>query len=419
MSSVVAGNKDESLPVDLQHRTLMAQADQDRVVIDGVETDEDEFEPMVDLADIWIPREGKIFTYVVHDRNLFKIGVSPIAEMEWDGPEHGPYHILGFNDVPDNIMPVAPASHLVALDRIINILARKQSKRARNQKKNLAYNPAGQHDAKRLKSSNDGEQIRVDDTGNITTIEQGGIDGPNQAFLNEMVEHFDMMAGNLTALLGLGAQADTAKQEQLIHDAGSKKGSQMQYRVLDATRRLIRDLGFMLWQDEFKVLAAEESVEGRPDMKFDTTWRPGEREGNFHDYNIDINVYSMAYQSPTQRANTLVGMLERVYFPGAEMMMQQGGAIDFKALTETLAELTNQPRLQDIVKFQGTPPSPEMSPRSDLKGPVASNQPREYIRKNIPTGGTPESRNAIRSQQWMGGGSVNPQQAQSMKNVPA
>jgi len=419
-AGVEMGMYDENVAADVTPTSKStATDDQDRLdaIAAGAETDDDEFEPMVDLADIWIPREGKIYTYIVQNRGAFKIESRPIAEMEWDGPEHGPYHILGFNDVPDNIMPVAPASHLISLDRIINIVMRKQAKRARNQKKNLVYNPAGQHDAKRLRASNDGEQIRVDDTQNISTVEQGGIDGPNQAFLGELLEQFDVMAGNLTALLGLGAQADTAKQEQLIHDAGSKKGSQMQYRVLDATRRLIKDLGFLLWQDEFKVLAAEESVEGHPDIRFDATWRPGDREGNFQDYNIDINVFSMAYQSPTQRAQSLLGMLERVYFPGAEMMMQQGGTIDFKALTNTLAELTNQPRLHDIVKF-GPVEMPKDQPAMTLDGPMNTG-PREQIRRNIPTGGTPEHRNMVKQQQWMGGGQVNPQQAQSMAHTRA
>ena len=202
----------------------------------GMETDTDEFEPMVDLADIWVPRDGKIYTYEVCNRGQFQIKGKPIAEMDWDGPEHGPYHILGFNEVPDNIMPVSPASQLEPLDNIINILYRKQSKRARNQKRNLVYNSGGQGDAKRLKNSNDGEMIRVDDPQHVQTIDQGGIDQPNQAFILGASEQFDLLAGNLPALLGLGSQAETASQERLIHEAGSRKGSQMQYRVLDATR---------------------------------------------------------------------------------------------------------------------------------------------------------------------------------------
>ena len=378
----------------------------------GWETDEDEFEPMVDLADVWVPREGVIHTFVVKNRGLGQLGGDPIATIEWAGPELGPYHLLGFNDVPDNIMPIGPASQLVALDRTINSIMNKEARRAKASKKNIVYTPAGQEDAARLLRSQDLEMIRVDDTSAINTIEQGGVNRESQAFLQSLFEMFDQQAGNLTSLLGLGAQADTASQERMIHDAGSRKGSQMQYRVLDATRRLIRDLDFLLWEDSFKVLTAQDSIEGAPDLVHDATWTPDDREGNFLDYNLDINIYSMAYQSPSQRAQGLTQLLTQVYLPAQEMLAQQGGTVDFQQLTKMYAELMDLPRLNEIVRFGEEIPIKEAKSGLDPGGPMRpANTERTHIRKNISTGGTPAARGSMEKQAWLGQSGNQDQQA--------
>jgi hypothetical protein len=66
----------------------------------GYETDPDEFEPHVDLCDIWIARDNKIHTYAINRATDFRCKGPPVAVMDWNGPEFGPYKMLGFNDVP-------------------------------------------------------------------------------------------------------------------------------------------------------------------------------------------------------------------------------------------------------------------------------------------------------------------------------
>jgi hypothetical protein len=77
----------------------------------------------------------------------------------------------------------------------------------------------------------------------------------------------------------------------------SSKEAQMQYRVLDGSSRLIRDLGFLLWNDKAKVIPGRIPIDGTT-YSMDATWTPDDREGAYFDYRINIDVYSMAYQSP-------------------------------------------------------------------------------------------------------------------------
>ena len=382
----------------------------------GESVDDDELEPMIDLADIWVPRDGKIYTFPLDSRGQFRIrSVKPVAVMDWDGAELGPYHLLGFNDVPENIMPTSPASHLASLARLANNLIRKQSRQARRQKDINTYTPAGAKDAQKIQRADDGAFIEVQDGTQIGQVKMGGVDQQNQAFLVGVLGMYDRFAGNLTAMLGLGAQAPTASQEQIIQGRVSSKEAQMQYRVLDASSRLIRDLGGMLWNDKVKVIPGRIPIEGAEGYTVDSTWTPDDREGSFHDYCINIDIFSMQYQSPGEKVGALNQLITQVYGPMGALLSQQGGQLNLQKLVEFHAEMLNLPQLRECVQFQGV--IPEGGGEQEKPG-MPSSTTRNYTRQNIPTGGTAQSRAHIEQQAWLGG-SVNPQQSSSMNQQPA
>jgi hypothetical protein len=364
----------------------------------GAEVDQDELEPMIDLCDLWIPREGKIFTFALDNRHHFQIKGKALAVLDWDGNELGPYHMLGFNDVPENIMPTSPFSHLSPLSRLVNNLYRKQKRQAQRQKEVYAYAPGDVESAKRHQTADDGQMIACEDPKAITAIKTGGIDGPSQAFTVYSLEMFDRMAGNLQAMLGLGAQADTASQESLIHGAVSKKVAQMSFRVVDGTTRLVKDLGYLLWQDKFRVSQGRLPIDGT-DYSVPATWTPEDREGDFFDYKIAIDAHSMPYQAPAQRLNALTQLLTQIYLPAAPLLAQSGGTIDLEAITNTYAELMNEPRLREWIKFVGAPVPETAGPGDEIPSP--SNTTRNYVRKSVSGGGTPQSRSKVQQAEWL------------------
>jgi hypothetical protein len=119
-------------------------------IASGEQTDADELEPMIDVCDVWVPRDKMIYTFPIDPRRPFSGGRKPIASIPWEDPQNGPYPLLSFNDVPDNIMPSSPASHLSGIARIINNLARKQARKAHGQKDVLTYTPSGAKDAEKI-----------------------------------------------------------------------------------------------------------------------------------------------------------------------------------------------------------------------------------------------------------------------------
>lgn len=386
--------------------------DQERLekISRGDETDHDEFEPMIDVMDVWMPQDGRIDTYAMDATHRFTSQHPPVAQMDWDGSEHGPYRMLSFSPVPENIMPSSPASHLSGLARLTNSLMRQQARQARRQKDIYTYTPAGSGSAKKMQRTPDGHWVEVQDGTEVSVIKMGGVDQSNHAFMLGTIQMFDRMAGNLSAKLGLGPQSDTVGQEKLIHGAVSSTEAHLQDQTIDFARGIIRDLGKMLWDDEVKVLPGRIPLEGAPQYSADATWYPGNREGEFYDYDLEIDVFSMPYQSPAQRVQSLNQLLAQIYIPMGQQLAMQGGTINLQALTEIYAELMNLPRLKDVIQFSTELPEPG----GPQRGGKASHTTREYIRKSVPTGGTMQGRQHVEQQAWLDSGQNNQDQAASL-----
>lgn len=379
---------DQKVVSDLRPTSKVSvEGDRLEQISTGSEVDNDEFEPQIDLADIYIPREKKIYTFAVTGRGQFQIDARPLHSFDWIGTEKGPYKFLGFNPVPKNIMPVSPAAHLSSLDRLTNNLMRKQARQAHRQKENPVYTPAGGADADRLRQAADGEWVKVQDPKEVNVIRQGGPDPGNQNFLLNNIELFDRMAGNLPAMMGLGTSSDTVGQERLIHAAGSRKGGQMQRRVLEATTEVIEELAYLLWQDQFMEIPGEIELDGMPDYRVRSDWQPDDREGEFKDYGFQIDVHSMSYQAPSERVQAINTLLGTIYIPMMQALQAQGGQIDFARLTKLHSELLNLPRLTEIIAFTAPIDDASAGPMGMSAGKPATTE-RRYVRTDG-QGGSP------------------------------
>lgn len=382
----------------------------------GLTTDVDEAVPMIDLLDLWIPMNNKVYTFPVSPGGHFNTNPEPVSETDWDGPEGGPYKFLAFHEVPENIMPASPAAQLIYLSRLTNNLMRKSSRQARAARTVHVYEGSSADDARRVRDAADREWVRVNNKDGLGTYQIAGADPSNLSFMINTIELFDRMAGNLQAMAGLGPQGETATQDQMIHAAVSKREQKMMTKVLDFVAETSRDLGHLLWADKSLEIPGEIRV---GDLRADMNWTPEWREGDFLDYNFDVDVYSLTYSSPQQRIQQVTQLLQGVYMPMLQLFQQQGGTIDMNELTSLYAEMMQLPRLKQIVKFgelsefdQYRPPAedaPEGAKMPDIPG-----QEKRYIHENRATGGTPEGRNHVMKQVLasMAGGQPQLQQSQ-------
>jgi hypothetical protein len=379
--------------------------EQAQQISSGSMVDNDEYEPMCDLMDIWLPDLEKVGVFSRH------VTAKPLKLVD-AGPEGGPYKFLSFAEVPDNVIPTSPAQNLMGLHLLYNGLMRKQARQAKRQKANPTYRPEAVDDAERLKRVNDGDWVKVQDPQGINVIQQGGVDQANMAFSIGVLDLFDRQAGNLRAMAGLGPQAPTLGQEQLIYSASSRKEAKMQQRVHTFVAEVMGSLGHLLWAD--KAMTIHQSIQLAPGTgaTLSIDWTPDKREGDFWQYNFDIEPYSMNYEPPEAKAQKMeqaIGQLVNLY----PILSESGGTINVQELVRHYAEVLHLPELEHIVTFQQPPMVDRPGPAGQQHMPAQTT--RNYVRRNVPTGGTPDSRSHVMQQVLLGGGQVNPDQLASLQ----
>ena len=359
--------------------------------------DDDELEQMADLAYYWLPYEKKVATYAVDSR--FNIAVDkPIGVFDWTGDEAGPFAHLNLGPVPDNVLAIPPGQTLRHLDRLMQANLNKLESQANRQRIINTYDGRNAGDANRLRSAMDGDWIKLNFHDGIGQHKVDSLDQGLFGFNLQIQNTYDRMAGNLTARSGLGASAPTAAQEQMImgqvaESEGFMMGKMHQFAV-DVAKRM----GLLLWKDGNKGSTLNATRDLVPGYEVDATWYPNDpdipdaREGEFPDYEFKIEPDSMGYKSPQQRAQTLIGIAEKVaswQLPDVQ--------VDAPALVEELAVLLDAPRLRHVIKYR----PPMDSATGQAEGKQAPHTVREEVRRGSP-GMSQQGKNQQMAMQMVG-----------------
>lgn len=367
--------------------------------------DDDEITPMINLVDVYLPRENQVATWALDIQGDRWEGrdTNPLVVQDWDGPEYpsptviGPYHILGFGDVPDNTMPISPSLNLAGLSDLINTLFRKLERQARRQKKYHIFRGSAEKDAERQKKVSDGEFVRVEDPTAQQEVNVGGVDQGNLAFVEVAIDKLDRVGGNLQAMGGLGTSADTVGQEKIVTGQSSKREAKMQHRVVRFAKGILTNIGHLMFYDPVLTVPGEYELPGSP-ITVDASWTPDMREGDFIHYNLDVEPYSMAYRSPGQRAQELMAYMQNIVIPLMPAFQEQGGITDLAAFNELMADLMNEPALLEILKFSGLPQDRPVIGEPPAK---ASHTVRENVRHNVAHGLSNQGQSRQMIQQFM------------------
>lgn len=369
--------------------------------------------PMVELWDVWLPYDRMMVTFAADMNGNIDCG-RPLREVEWDGPELGPYHILGLGDMSGTVMPVAPITNLIDMNDAINRSFRKLIRQLERQKTLTIVAGAADEDGNRIMQADDGDIVRVDRPEATREVRYGGPDQVSAAFTVQMRELFSYISGNLDAMAGLSATAGTLGQEELIRASSSDKILDMQARMLAFTKDVLYDLSGWLFYDpvrEFDV-----AIPLDDGVKLETKFTPKEREeSEFIEMEFDIAPVSMQDASPSQRLQTITNTATNILIPMAPMLQQQGMQFDAVALVRQIAELTNTPEINELIT-QGNP-----DPIGEAEQGVESAEVRlpkkdrpRAPRVYTPTGGTRAARDTVMAQAMLGMNPT-PQQGEMMQ----
>ena len=357
----------------------------------------------VRLRDVYLVNEGRLVTYEVKTKRVLR-------DVPWDGPEGTPYIKLWFEGVPGNLMPLPPVAVWRDLHDLGNALFRKLARQADAKKTVLAFQGGTDEEVQRFRDAGDVDGIRFNGS-KPEEISAGGVDGPTAAFFLQTKDLYNIFAGNLDSLGGLSPQADTATQEKLISEATSARMKNMVDRTVDFAKKIFRRLMWYVWTDPVRERKIVKVASAEHGLSVSKEWTPETRDGDFLDYNLDIDVFSMQDDSPAARLQKVLTVFERIVAPMLQQLQEQGAYIDMQRVLEYVGKNSNLPELTSFIQFVDRPPEVRApsggSPQPEYvstKSPVSH---RTYERVNRP-GATRHGRDAAMMQLLMGG---NPQQA--------
>lgn len=286
-----------------------------------------EMQEYAEVYDIWMPSEGVVLTLPQPGE-----GDKPLREVEWDGPESGPYDILKFSTFPESIVPVPPVYAWLDLHDYINTMARKMGRRANREKNILIYSGVAEEDARNIVEAEDNEAVRVDDADAFQNLQMGGINDDSYTYIGWLKQMWSEMAGNADLVGGLRPQAETLGQEQMLYANATVGLEDMNRAVQKFTESILRKVAWYVWTDPLININVTKRVKGYGD--FEVKFSQEAKEGDFLDYNIELEPYSMREMSPTMRMRRIMELVSGIILPTADISAQQGNQLDIAQLVK-------------------------------------------------------------------------------------
>lgn len=370
---------------------------------------DEEFEDMVDLWEIYLPRHRLVLTLA--DDYLTGAQTAPgtgeaLRTQNWLGPDTGPYVTLGFKIVPGNAMPKAPVQDQWFLHEAMNRAVRKVVRGMDRTKVLTLVQAQAEADAKRVREADDGDLVRMDNPDNFRQL----LMGPEAvqtgvAVSTQLYQLFNQLAGNLEVLGGRGSEAKTAHQEELLNQNASAGVQDMQQATVAFIAKVFKNLCWYWWNHPKAVYQSNYTLPGHPEYSTVRELHPHNpqspehqarvaqgammRKGRFEDLQLSVDPYSLAHATPESRVADLDQFMTQVFIPLAPLMQQQGIALDLQSYLKKRAFYRNMPDLPEILSIQ-EPPSPDGGGGRTATGgqgqprmPTSTN--RTYTRENVST----------------------------------
>jgi hypothetical protein len=232
--------------------------------------------------------------------------------------------LLQFEEIPGEILGSSPVDSLSELNRVINRAFTKIGMLIEGYKNIIGYRKGGgEADAAAIDQVKHTGYAPLKDPLNINSMTVGGPDPNLNNTILWMDSEFDDKAGNLNSVGGLGPESETARQDELIHASASVHVDRMRRIVMKFVKNIIQIHAFYLWRDKFNDIPVQQTVDGTG-IYIPVTLTPEWREGDFLEYNFDVNPYSLTEETPEQKAQKYIWFWNSFVLPNAQFLMQSG-----------------------------------------------------------------------------------------------
>lgn len=330
----------------------------------------EEYTDYVDLWDIWLPYERLLVTVPAENPEVL------LAAIEWEGPEEGPFHMLGFGHVPGNVLPLAPLHITFDMHVLLNQLFNKAGRQALDQKTILGVPVQYLDDGDRIIGASDGSAIPMTSPEAAREYKFGGADQGTTGLVMYLRDLYSYGAGNLDMLGGLGTQSDTLGQDRLLATSASQKIVKMQGRMARFQESIGKSIGFYIWNDPNLQLPLKKKLAGT-DIEIPFILTPDRLKGDYHSLGFKVDGFSLASRSPSEKLSLIMQMMDSL-----APVLEAGGQVpDGQAILDLFAKYSQMPEVRRMWKSATGMPAPANGdPVAQTKQTGAT-----YTHRSVPT----------------------------------
>jgi hypothetical protein len=337
---------DQDMVVKLRpRRSTVSELDDDTDTDDHYDEDEGS---LFDWVDIWAiqVRPAGLTVYMSQDAGI----TQPLRVASIDAPEFGPYVLLGFDRVLDEIMPNSRAAMMLDMHDFVQSQYLRIMMKEDQAADFYTYEGGAEEDARQIRDAQDQETLLVNNNAAVVRRSKPGTNPQALATAIHGRQLFDELSGYIRRLGGVSSTAETATEARIDQANTSRLIRDMQLQVVDFTKRILQNLAWYEWTHPTRTRRVELKV-GRNGMAVQELWEPVMREGDFIEHEIDIVPDSMEHRSSGQQLEHLVRAVTGMVIPMMQMPSERPTVLKTPEFFEKYSELDNLPELAEVVDY--------------------------------------------------------------------
>ncbi len=288
-----------------------------------------ELHDYTEFLDLWLPEEEVVITILPPYKGFDKI----LKTTPYRGPESGPYDVLSYKRFKGSTIPIPPIYTLMELDTAINVLYAKSRNQAERLKRIGVYESGGEKDAETAKNAKDGQMCGFTNVQNVKDIQLGSISQEIWEFLGFSLNQYSEQGG----ITGLESKmrSKTLGQDQMLMSNATRTLNFMSQKVHFFASSISEKIGYELWENPTMQISAAKKMAGIAEVS--VTYNQLQQEGNFLDYYLEVEMYSMQKLSPEMKFNKMWQMITGWVLPTAQVSAQQGKTPNIPEITKALS----------------------------------------------------------------------------------
>jgi hypothetical protein len=303
---------------------------------------------LFDWVDIWalLIKPVNQVVYMVDQAELSV----PLRVESYDGPEFGPYPLLGFDRVLDELIPNSPGAIMLDMHEFVQSEYTRIFMKEDQAAEFWTYEGGSEEDARRVRDAMDGQMVQVNNNAAVQRRTKGGTSPQALAVAIHGRQLFDELSGQIRRFGGVSSNADTATEARIDHANTSQLIRDMQLQVVAFTKQILQNIAWYEWTHPSRTRRVELKV-GRGGNAVSEMWSPEMREGDFIEHEIDIVPDSMEHRSSRQQLNELMTAVNGVVIPAMQMPSERPVVLKTPELLQKYSELANLPELAEVADY--------------------------------------------------------------------